>query len=139
MRMTAALLKPQQIHHFFPWRRRPHGLAASAVPQLTNPVHHKTVHKRLNPDDPTGTMPMGHVIVKTCKNCGRAKFFPISERHSFHTCCETFVMKERGSMKTVADRIYKLKNLNRVWDVENERPFSNAARARPKGRSKLKK
>jgi hypothetical protein len=67
------------------------------------------------------------------------RMVPLRNRSHFYTCCETFTMKPMGSMKQVSDRIYKLRNLNRIWDVENERPFSNPTRARPKGRSKLKK
>lgn len=48
-------------------------------------------------------------------------------------------MKVYSDMGTVMNVEHKLVNLTRQWDVENDRPWNNSHRPRPKGRSKLKK
>lgn len=48
-------------------------------------------------------------------------------------------MKVLANMRTVMDAEQKLIMATRQWDIENDRPWSNPHRPKPKGRSKLKK
>ncbi|CCW69015.1 unnamed protein product [Phytomonas sp. Hart1] len=127
------------ITAFNPWKKRPGGLNLHGRPQMVSPGYFKGVYRRRNPDDPTRLLKPSHVILKRCPACQRTKFIPLPEKNHFHTCCEGQTMKFYANMKNVMDSEHKLIEITRQWDVENQRPWDNSHRPKPKGRSKLKK
>ncbi|KAK7198055.1 hypothetical protein NESM_000761200 [Novymonas esmeraldas] len=128
-----------RVTAFNPWKRRPAGLQLNGRPQMVNPSYFRGTYRQKNPDDPSRLLKPSHVLLKRCPACKRTKFVRLSERDTFHTCCEGVAMKLYTNMKTVMNVEHRLLSLTRQWDVENERPWSNPHRPRPKGRSKLKK
>lgn len=136
---AARVLCKARITAFNPWKHRPSGLQIHSRPQMVHPGHHRGHYRRQNPDDPTGLLKPSHVLLKRCPACKRTQFVPLVERSVFHTCCEGVVMRDYTNMKAVMEAEHKLRVAHRQWDVETDRPRSNAHRPRPKGRSKLKK
>ncbi|KPA80738.1 hypothetical protein ABB37_04199 [Leptomonas pyrrhocoris] len=124
---------------FNPWKHRPGGLHLNGRPQMVNPHFYRNKYKQLNPDDPSRLLKPSHVLLKRCPICKRTKFVDIKDKNMFHTCCEGAVMKLYSDMKSVMNVEQKVLSLTRQWDVENDRPWSNPHRPKPKGRSKLKK
>lgn len=127
------------ITAFNPWKHRPAGLALNGRPQMVNPAYFRKGYRAKNPDDPTQLLKPGHVIVKRCRICKRTQFVKLAEKEHFHTCCEGAPMKVFTNMRSVMNAEQKLIVATRQWDVENDRPWSNPHRPKPKGRSKLKK
>ncbi|KAG5487561.1 hypothetical protein LSCM4_08006 [Leishmania orientalis] len=138
LKCVGALLKAQLVS-FNPWKRRPGGLQLNGRPQMINPSYFRGRYKQQNPDDPSRLLKPSHVLLKRCPACKRTKFVHLSDKSTFHTCCEGVPMKVYSDMKTVMNIEHKVLTLTRQWDVENERPWSNPHRPRPKGRSKVKK
>lgn len=138
IRCGAVLLKAR-LTAFNPWKRRPSGLQLNGRPQMVDPGYFRGEYRRKNPDDPTRLLKPNHVLLKRCPACKRTQFVHIKDRDTFHTCCEGVPMKVYTTMRSVMDAERKLTTLTRQWDVENERPWSNPHRPRPKGRSKLRK
>ncbi|KPI86696.1 hypothetical protein ABL78_4254 [Leptomonas seymouri] len=106
---------------------------------MVNPHYFRNKYRQQNPDDPSRLLKPSHVLLKRCPVCKRTKFINIRDKNVFHTCCEGAVMKAYSDMKSVMNIEHKLLALTRQWDAENDRPWSNPHRPRPKGRSKLKK
>ncbi|EPY30052.1 hypothetical protein STCU_01002 [Strigomonas culicis] len=138
LRFSRVVLK-YKVNAFNPWKRRPGGLNLYGRPQMVNPAHFRGEHKRKNPDDPTQLLKTSHIILKRCRVCKRTQFVPLAEKDFYHTCCEGQTMKFYADMRTVLNSEQKLLAATRQWDFENDRPWSNPHRPRPKGRSKLKK
>ncbi|KAG5511368.1 hypothetical protein JKF63_07331 [Porcisia hertigi] len=138
MRCGRALLRTR-LTAFNPWKLRPGGLELNGRPQMVNPSYFRGKYKQQNPDDPSRLLKPSHVLLKRCPACKRTKFVQIKDKDTFHTCCEGVPMKLYSNMKTVMNIEQKVRTLVRQWDVENERPWNNPHRPRPKGRSKLKK
>lgn len=134
--------KPVRITAFNPWKKRPGGGLAGQLhgrPQMVHPHYFRHGYRRENPDDPTRLLSPNHVLLKRCPLCKRTKYIPLAEKDYYHTCCEGKVMRLWTTMRTVMNSEHKLIQAVRQWDVENERPWSNTHRPKPKGRSKLKK
>lgn len=85
--------------------------------------------------DPTRTTKLGHVFIKQCPNCMRVRHVFLKERHHFHMCCESFLMKERMSVRKAIGLQQNLTSVLRKFDFDLERPHSNPHKKRPKGRS----
>lgn len=147
-RGTPPCFSPHEPHRkrrltaFNPWKKRPGGGIGGQLhgrPQMVHPHHFRHAYRRQNPDDPTRLLSPHHVLLKRCPLCKRTKYVPLSEKDYFHTCCEGQVMRLWTNMRNVMNSEHKLIQAVRQWDVENERPWSNPHRPKPKGRSKLKK
>lgn len=128
-----------RITAFSPWMQRPSGLRRNSNPQTVHPGHFRNSYRRRNPDDPSRLLKPSHVLLKICHQCRRTKYVFLHEKDFFHTCCEGLPMVLQSSMKSVMNNSRKLTSAVRQWDVENDRPWSNAHRPKPKGRSKLRK
>ncbi|ORC91153.1 uncharacterized protein TM35_000061580 [Trypanosoma theileri] len=128
-----------RITAFNPWKSRPAGLNLNGRPQMVDPRYFRGEYRRKNPDDPTRLLKMKHVLLKRCSSCKRTLFVPLNRKDHFHTCCEGVPMKVFTNMEAVMKSEQKLLTYSRQWDVENDRPWCNTHRPRPKGRSKLKK
>lgn len=139
MMKRARVMCRARVVAFNPWKQRPGGLSLHGRPQMVNPHFFRGDYRRQNPDDPTRLLSPSHVILKRCPLCRRTRFVKLNEKDHFHTCCEGTVMKILTNMKTVMNAEQKLLTTTRQWDVENERPWCNGHRPRPKGRSKFKK
>lgn len=134
--------KPVRVTAFNPWKKRPGGGLAGQLhgrPQMIHPHYFRNGYRQANPDDPSRLLSPNHVLLKRCPVCKRTKYTPLSQKDYYHTCCEGQVMRLWTTMRTVMNSEHKLLQAVRQWDVENERPWSNAHRPKPKGRSKLKK
>ncbi|KAG8341813.1 hypothetical protein TRVL_07359 [Trypanosoma vivax] len=106
---------------------------------MVDPAYFRGKYRHANPDDPTRLLKPSHVLLKLCRTCKRTLFVPLNKRDHFHTCCEGRPMKVWTDMGAVMASEHRLLAYTRQWDVENERPWCNAHRPRPKGRSKFKK
>ncbi|CAJ1016541.1 hypothetical protein Q4I32_000999 [Leishmania shawi] len=138
LKFGGALLRAR-LTAFNPWKRRPAGLQLNGRPQMVSPSYFRGKYRQENPDDPCRLLKPSHVLLKRCPACKRTMFVHIKNKDTFYTCCEGVPMKVYSDMKTVMNIEHKLITFTRQWDVENERPWSNPHRPRPKGRSKLKK
>lgn len=133
------LLLKARLTALNPWKQRPGGLQLHGRPQMVNPSYFRGGYRQRNPDDPSRLLKPSHVLLKRCPVCKRTKFVSLSTKDHFHTCCEGTVMRMYSDMKSVMGVEHKLIHLTRQWDFENEKPWCNPHRPRPKGRSKLKK
>ena len=138
LKQTLHVLKAR-IVAFSPWMQRPSGLRRNSNPQVVHPGHFRNSYRKRNPDDPSRLLKPSHVLLKICPLCRRTKYVMLHEKEFFHTCCEGVPMTLHSSMKALMNHSRKLTTAVRQWDVENDRPWSNPHKPKPKGRSKLQK
>lgn len=127
----SAMRSIQKMVGFQPYQSRPSGMNSRKGPQIVGAHYFK--HKDV--DDPTKTSTLNQVIFKTCPACGRSKQFHLSQKNHFHMCCEGQTMRTRGTMRNAIEKPRDIKRMLRKWDFDNNRPWSNPRRPRPKGRS----
>ena len=129
------------------WRRRPQSLHAHSGPQMVSRNYWRSAkRRRLDPDDPTVTIPLSRVYLVRCPNCKRVKTVMPEYRSHFHACCEIFEMEPCRSFHPVKNTVKKAMHFHhtltaqvRQWDFARGRPKSNVHKPHNGAHSKLPK
>ena len=140
LRATAALFAgTSRLTGYSPYRQRPGRMnRAAADGHFINVRYGRSATRRR--DDPTPTMPAGHIKLLRCPHCHRVRHVHRSEASHFWTCCEGVEMVDtRQTLRTAQQKQHELQRLSRQYDFTEMRPRSNMHKPPSKARSKMKK